>query len=260
MNGITWMKYLILFIVAFLPSIVYIIWIRNTERYEREPWFRIGATFVWGAVFGVILGVLFSVILMVVFGLALPERLYDAISENESYSTILLVCIIAPIAEEAAKGLGVFTAGRDLDEVEDGLVYGASVGLGFAATENLLYEYVALTTAGFAAFVVTAIVRSISSALLHASATSATGYGIAKKKILGPGNHIIPYYLLAVLMHAAFNFLAVIGIIFAGNAGAALFGLLVAIMFAIAAIEFTRNKIHQLDVSHLAREKWRRYI
>jgi RsiW-degrading membrane proteinase PrsW (M82 family) len=248
MNGNAWMLYIILFAVAFLPSIAYIVWIRNTEKYEREPWVRIFATFVWGAVFGVILGVLFSGILILIFNVAAPQGVYDAVQGNEYYYGFLLAVIIAPFGEEAAKGLGVFTAGRDLDEVEDGLIYGAAVGLGFAATENLLYEYNALVTMGVVSFIATAVVRSISSALLHASATSVTGYGIGRKKVLGGKHYIIPFYLVAVGMHALFNFLAIQG---------SLFSLLLAIMFAIGAIEFTRHKIAQLDVQNAVRDQWR---
>jgi RsiW-degrading membrane proteinase PrsW (M82 family) len=248
MNGLTWMVYVILVAVAFLPSIVYIIWIRNTERYEREPWGRIFGTFIWGAVFGVIIAVVFSLVLIYLFESITPDRLYDSISGDDYLSLLFLVVIVAPFAEEAAKGIGVFAAGSELDEVEDGLIYGSSVGLGFAATENLLYEYIALTTLGFGAFIATAVVRSISSALLHASATSATGYGIGRRKILGRGYHIIPFFLLAVFMHGLFNFFASMGTIF---------GLLLAIMFAIAAIEFTRHKIHQLDIESMVEHKWR---
>ncbi|UCE75096.1 MAG: PrsW family intramembrane metalloprotease [Methanomassiliicoccales archaeon] len=250
MNGTTWMVYIILFVVAFLPSVAYIVWIRNTERYEREPWGTIFKTFIWGAIFGVILGVLFSLILIVLFDFAAPERVYNAIAEDEGYYSLFLACIIAPIAEEAAKGIGVFTAGSELDEVEDGLIYGASVGLGFAATENLLYGYIALQES-VALFIATAIVRSISSALLHASATSATGYGIAKKKILGKGHFILPYLLLAVVMHGLFNLFASMG---------TLFGLLLAIMFAIVAIEFTRHKIHQWDATSILQDRWRGHM
>ena len=249
MNGSVWMTWIVLFVAAFLPPIFYIIWIRNTERYEREPWRRIASTFVWGAVFGVILGVLFSVILILLFSITLQGPIYEAITENSTYSTLFLVCVIAPVAEEAAKGLGVFTAGKDLDEVEDGLIYGASVGLGFAATENLLYGYLAWRE-GVGIFIATVIIRSISSALLHASATSATGYGIGKKKILGRGHYILPYYFLAVLMHATFNFFASME---------SLLSLFLAILFAIAAIEFTRRKIHQLDMPYITEDQWRRY-
>jgi RsiW-degrading membrane proteinase PrsW (M82 family) len=161
---------------------------------------------------------------------------------------LFLAVIIAPFAEEAAKGLGVRSAGDDLDEVEDGLIYGASVGLGFAATENLMYEYIAYVGFGFEGFIATAILRSISSALLHASATSVTGYGMGKKKLLGKGHYIIPFYLLAVLMHGTFNFFASLGNIL---------GLMLAIMFAIAAIEFTRRKIQQLDLQYMVRNERR---
>lgn len=249
MNGNVWMTWVILFVAAFLPPIIYIIWIRNTERYEREPWSRIASTFAWGAVFGVILGVIFSVILILLFSFT-GGAIYEAISEDDYYGTLFLVCVVAPLAEEAAKGLGVFSAGKDLDEVEDGLVYGASVGLGFAATENLLYGYLALRE-GLDIFIATAIVRSISSALLHASATSATGYGIGKKKILGRGHYILPYYFLAVLMHATFNFFASME---------SYLSLFLAIAFAIGAIEFTRRKIQQLDVAPLVRDEWRKYM
>jgi RsiW-degrading membrane proteinase PrsW (M82 family) len=239
MNGSSWLIYIVLFAAAFLPSVFYIIWIRNTERYEREPWGVIAKTFIWGAVFGVIIAVVFSYALIIIFGIAFRGPIYESISENSTYWTLFLVCVIAPIAEEAAKGLGVFSAGADLDEVEDGLIYGSSVGLGFAATENLLYGYIALQE-GVSLFIATIIVRSISSALLHASATSATGYGIGKKKILGAGHYILPYYLLAVLMHGTFNFFASMQ---------NLLGLALAIVFAMAAIQFARHKIQQLDVS-----------
>lgn len=245
MNGSTWMLYVILIAVAFLPSMAYIIWIRNTEYYEKEPWSRIFATFIWGAVFGVIIAIIFSLVLIGLFEFAAPERLSDAISESDYLSLFFIAVIIAPFAEEAAKGLGVFTAGRELDEVEDGLIYGAAVGLGFAATENLLYEYTALVEMGVASFIATAVVRSISSALLHASATSATGYGIGKKKVLGRKYRILPYYLIAVSMHALFNFFASLQ---------TFLGLLLAIMFAIGAIEFTRHKIAQLDAAHINRD------
>jgi RsiW-degrading membrane proteinase PrsW (M82 family) len=250
MNGSDLLIWIILFAAAFLPPVIYIIWIRNTERYEREPWSRIFGTFIWGAVFGVILGILFSVILISVFDIILEGPIYEAISEDDYLGTLFLVCVIAPLGEEAAKGLGVFTAGRDLDEVEDGLIYGASVGLGFAATENLLYGYLALRE-GTGLFIATMVVRTISSALLHASATSATGYGIGKKKILGRGNYILPYYFLAVLMHATFNFFASMQ---------SFLSLFLAIAFAIGAIEFTRHKIQQLDVSHVMRDEWRKYM
>jgi RsiW-degrading membrane proteinase PrsW (M82 family) len=70
MNGSSLWIYIVLFAAAFLPSVFYIIWIRNTERYEREPWGVIAKTFIWGAVFGVIIAVVFSYALIIIFGIA----------------------------------------------------------------------------------------------------------------------------------------------------------------------------------------------
>jgi RsiW-degrading membrane proteinase PrsW (M82 family) len=243
------MTIFIIIAVAFIPPILYLIWIRNTERFEREPWGKIAITFIWGAIFGVGLGLLFSYLLITAFGLAAPERVYSSIFEEEALGILILAVIIAPFAEEAAKAIGIFRAGKDLDEVEDGLIYGSSVGLGFAATENLAYGYIALAYGGVEAYVAIAFIRSISSTFLHASATSVTGYGIGKKMILGGTNKIWPYFLIAVFMHAVFNLFASMG---------TFFGLVLAIGFAFAAIEFTRHKIHQLDVEGMTKPGWRR--
>ncbi len=241
-----WMRLLILLVAAFLPSIIYIIWIRNTEKYEREPWRTVAKVFLWGAVFGVILAIIFSEILIALYNVSVPTRAYQIKGEDYT-STLILACLIAPIAEEFSKGLGVLSAGRELDEVEDGLIYGAACGLGFAATENLFYGAYAWAEGGFMVFLGTIIVRSIASVLLHASATAATGYGISKKRVYGRGHHVIGYYLLAVVMHSLFNFFAIMQ---------TLFGLILAIMFALVAIEFTRHKIHQLDITGVSEGIW----
>ena len=134
------LEIIVLFIMAFLPSIIYIRWIRNTERYERESWKKIAHTFIYGATSAVFIALFLSYIMIVIlkgsFG-----REYDI--ENNSRDFLILAIIIAPIVEEFAKARGIRLAGKDLDEVEDGLIYGASCGLGFAATENFLYEAVA---------------------------------------------------------------------------------------------------------------------
>lgn len=248
MNSSELMTIFIVIAVAFIPPILYLIWIRNTERFEREPWGKIAITFIWGSIFGVGLGLLFSYLLIVAFGLAVPERVYSSIFEKEGLGILFLAVIIAPFAEEAAKAIGIYRAGKDLDEVEDGLIYGSSVGLGFAATENLMYGYIALAYGGVGTYVAVAFIRSISSTFLHASATSMTGYGIGKKTILGGTHRIWPYFLIAVFMHAVFNLFASM---------MTFFGLVVAIVFAFAAIEFTRHKIQQLDVSSMMQPGWR---
>src|SRR5438093_699699 len=57
---------LILFIAAFALPLVYLVWIRNSPRYGREPWPTVLKTFAWGAVFSVIIAIILSVVFILV--------------------------------------------------------------------------------------------------------------------------------------------------------------------------------------------------
>lgn len=237
---------LILLAVAFVPSVIYLVWIRNTERFSREPYGRLIWIFAYGAILSVGLAIILELLLMLLYSQNI-ERVYSYFGENPNLTTLVLVCIIAPFVEELTKSVGVFKARRAMTELENGIVYGAAAGLGFAATENLMYEGTALLESGAEAFIATAVVRSLSSALLHASASSVFGLGIAKSRL--NGSSWVPFYLLAVLMHGAFNFFASFGEIFYDQLGdtAYLIGLSAAFMIAIGGILTMRAKIRTLD-------------
>lgn len=240
------LELLILIAAAFVPSLLYLVWIRNTERFTREPYGRLLRVFVFGATVSVALALVWEIILMILLGMN-AERVYQLLGENPNLMTILLACVIAPFVEEATKALGVFRVRRIMSELEDGLVYGAAVGLGFAATENLIYEGNAYLADGAGAFIATTIVRSLSSALLHAGATSVMGLGVARAALQGRSS--FPHYLGAVTMHALFNLGASLGILYEGDIGevAYLIGLVVAFVIAISGISMVRAKIRHLE-------------
>jgi len=103
---------------------------------------------------------------------------------------VVAVVLVAPFVEELAK---VFPLFYRHGETERSLVtLGLLTGLGFGISELVLY--VALLN-------VPLIVR-IPGVVFHASSTTITAYGIAKKKPLA-------YYLTSVALHAANNFFAV---------------------------------------------------
>lgn len=135
-------------------------------------------------------------------------------------------------------------------EIENGIVYGAAAGLGFAATENLLYESTAYLTDGVEAWAATAVLRSLSSALLHATASSLVGLGIARNAL--QGKSWMPYYLGAVVMHGGFNFAASFGVVYYDTLGdsAYLIGLVAAFTMVIIGVGVMRGKIRQLDRRH----------
>ncbi len=238
----------ILLLVAFVPSLIYLVWIRNTERFSREPWGRLVKVFAFGATISVLVAIVAELLLMSLYTSNI-ERVYELFGKNPNLGTLVLACVIAPLVEEFAKAMGVFRVGKRMTEIEDGIVYGAAAGLGFAATENLLYEFDALVTGGATAFLATAIVRIFSSALLHASASSVFGLGIARKALQGRGWG--KYYLGAAAMHSAFNLFASFGIVMQSRLGdaAELIGFVAAFAIAITAIRLVRAKIRSLERS-----------
>ena len=235
----------ILVLAAFVPSLIYLVWIRNTERFAPEPYGRLLRVFAYGAVVSVTLAVLGELFATTLFN-ANIERIYDIFGKNPNLSSLALAIVIAPLIEELTKSIGVFRIRRFMSDIEDGLIYGAAAGLGFAATENLLYEGSALLSGGTNAFIETAVVRSLSSALLHASASAVVGLGIARS--FQQGRSWLPYYFGGVLMHGAFNLFASFGEIYSSQAGAAIIGLMAAFVIAIGGISVVRRKIRTLDI------------
>lgn len=237
---------IIIFVAAFTPSVLYLVWIRNTERFAPEPYSRLLRIFAFGAVISILIAIVAELIASGLFN-ANIERFYRIFGQNPNLSTLALALVIAPFIEELSKSLGVFGLRRRMSDIEDGIIYGAAAGLGFAATENLLYESNAFLAGGTGAFVATATIRSISSALLHASASAVVGLGIARS--FRQGKSWLPYYFLAVLMHGTFNFFASLGDIYSNlGAEATLIGLMAAITMAVVAINLIRSKIRVLDV------------
>lgn len=194
----------ILAAAALVPALAFMLWIRAHEKHEREPLRAVLITFLYGGSVGVGVAVLLHVLFEFGFhqtGTPIPIS-----------GAILAAVIIAPIVEEIAKGLGLGLVNREMDELEDGIIYGAAIGLGFAATENFVYGLTALAEGGFGSALTTILARVFSSMLLHASTTAIVGfgYGMAVRRG-GVAFEAFPHLLGAMLLHAAYNFLVSIG-------------------------------------------------
>jgi RsiW-degrading membrane proteinase PrsW (M82 family) len=236
--------------VAFVPSLWYMVRLRNLERYNRNPWLRVFYAFSWGAVAAVIL----TLVVTYVFK--------DTISSYRPTSVdagLFQTVFVAPVVEESFKVLGLLplVLARRWEE-EDGLVLGAASGLGFAATENLLYEFNEILTGTVLSWAVLAILRSLTSTILHASATSMSGWGLSKWRLateskgaagfLGGFFVFLLFLMAAMLMHGLFNLFASLGLIYGGGqAAGVLISLLLVFIFAGAVYRFTRRKIQELD-------------
>ena len=225
---------ILLIIFAFLPPIIYTVWIRNTEKYNRERWISIFFCFLWGATIAIIA----AIILELILNISLTTSITDP-----NILALTMVIIIAPIVEEFTKPLALRlkTVKRELDELEDGLIYGAVAGLGFSATENLLYGWSFLEES-FMYFLILISIRSFGACLLHASATALTGYGYGKHIMRRTSIlRVLPYFILAIFVHALYNSLLSFDIY------GALAGLIIALLLSLVLISIVRNKIKRLD-------------
>lgn len=226
---------LALLVVAagFLPPLLYLLVIRNVERWGREPLGAMFRVFLYGAVISVLMAAGLESVFHTGF-----QREYD-LEAGSFQLTLLLAVIVAPVVEEATKGLSVRSARRHIDELEDGILYGAAAGLGFSATENVFYEYVALTEDSGMSFLGVAVLRSITSTFLHATASGILGYGLARHYVERRGViEVVPFYALAVLLHAAFNAIAILQ--FLG-------GFFLVLFVSFWGIRWTVKRIRELD-------------
>jgi RsiW-degrading membrane proteinase PrsW (M82 family) len=231
---------ILLFILAFIPAIIYVIWIRNTEKYNRERWIPIFICFLWGATVAIIASIILELVLEISLVISI---------NSENLFGLSTAIIIAPFAEELIKPFALRTkiVKREIKELEDGLIYGAVAGLGFSATENLFYGYSFLNDweEGIIFFIIFMLIRSFGGCLLHASATALTGYGYGKTLINRTSwLRIIPYFIIAVFAHATYNFLVSYDIF------GAVTGLLLALLLVYISIRLIRSKIRNLDLSN----------
>jgi RsiW-degrading membrane proteinase PrsW (M82 family) len=185
---------------AAIPVPVYVTLVLWLDRYEPEPPWMLAAAFFWGALVAV-----FFAIVINSLGVALVHAVTDE-ATGETYGMV----VSAPVVEETAKALVLFALflwRRDeFDNVTDGVVYAAMVGLGFAMTENVKYYGVAVAEQNALGVF---IVRGLFSPFAHPLFTGMTGIGLGLAaqterrfvRFAAP----LAGFAAAVLLHAGWN-------------------------------------------------------
>ena len=182
------------------PLVACFLWL---DRYEPEPLGLLGSAFGWGA--------------LVATAVALILQGVDRFA-FETTAT-LSTAVVAPVTEEAAKGLFVvlllFARRHELHGVLDGIVYAGMVGVGFAFTENILYLAAAymggdgIGPGGIEDATGTFVVRGIFSPFAHPFFTAAIGIGVGYAVTTRTRfwRFVAPLigYCAAVLGHALWN-------------------------------------------------------
>jgi RsiW-degrading membrane proteinase PrsW (M82 family) len=182
------------------PLVAIYLWL---DRYEPEPRGLILTALGWGALVATAAALVLQALDQFAFGR--PESLSAA--------------VVAPLTEEAAKGvfvlLLVVARRRVVDGVLDGIVYAGMVGIGFAFTENILYLAAAylggegIGPGGIGALTGTFVVRGIFSPFAHPLFTAAIGVGVGYAVVTRSGVVRVAApvlgYAIAVLGHALWN-------------------------------------------------------
>jgi RsiW-degrading membrane proteinase PrsW (M82 family) len=197
--------------VGVVQTIVYLLFVRFIDLYEREDFRYVIPVFVWGFTVAVAIALVFNTLI--------GGTLSVLVDQNSA--NFLTAVFVAPPVEEIAKGLALMIAfavswavarsrggGLAFSGVMDGIVYGSAVGFGFSIAEDVLYYAQTYQEVGNQVFVL----RRIGGGFAHAAFTSLTGIGIglipwvrgAFLKVLMP----VLGLLGAIFLHAAFNFAA----------------------------------------------------
>ncbi len=229
-----WIFSIVLLAIYVLPVLfaIYIL-----DLFEREPLTLIIAAFVWGGI--------------VATGLAISinTNLLEALAKllGPNFAQTWGVAIVAPPVEETLKYLGVvmifLIARAEIDDLFDGFVYGAVVGLGFAAVENVQYFIQAVAGAGggdqigpvIQMFVIRALLIGV---YMHVLWTAISGLGFAyyvtqrdqprqKRLMVAVG-----LFLLAIFAHFLWNS-PLLTELLSGFGGIVVFGLIKGLPFLV---------------------------
>lgn len=201
-------------LAAIIPAFLYARLVLRLDRYEREPRRTVLACFFWGALFATFAAGILNAIGYGVAGAAVGPDEADKITAT----------FVAPVVEETLKGLAllllVLIFRDEFDNMLDGLVYGALVGLGFAMTENIFYFSAAFIEDGALGFGILVGLRTITGMFGHAMWTGLTGAAIGwgrSRHGAGAARFIVPLlaWCGAMLQHGLWNGLLSYG----GDAG-----------------------------------------
>jgi protease PrsW len=182
-------------VVSLIAPLTYLFLLRRVEKYGRESWSAVLGAFLVGA------AIAFPAAFLV-------ERIFVRGSGLDEARTINLL-VLAPALEESVKALCVLFFWKKLTEPADGVVYGAGVGFGFAAVENMGYALkTAIDTNGWNALLLV-VDRLVTASVVHAMLTGVVGLSWAARRARHASVVWIPLALvLAIGLHAGYNLLS----------------------------------------------------
>jgi RsiW-degrading membrane proteinase PrsW (M82 family) len=204
--------------VASLPVIA-LLWF--LDRRERESPWLFGGALLWGAVISTGVSAIFNALGFgfITIGLEVAGGI-----DSEILGDLLTAALVAPPVEEAAKGLAMLVLfwflRAEFDNLRDGIIYGALVGLGFNIAEYALYVMNGFleSDGALAPYATQFATRFVFLGLnSHAlwSALCGAGIGLARQVSSGCLRFGAPVggYIIAVIGHAVNNSIGIFALV-----------------------------------------------
>jgi RsiW-degrading membrane proteinase PrsW (M82 family) len=198
-----WVLSWLLMLVYGLPVFLLVYFL---DLYEREPISLVIGASLWGAVAATTLGALANI----GWGAVIARSL------DPEFAARWVPALTAPWTEEILKAAGIvliyLIARREIDDIMDGFVYGAMVGLGFAVVENVFY-FIAVFGGETEGVLIGFFLRVVASGLYgHVLYTGLSGMGIAyfttRRGVASLGKRLgvaLGLFGIAVLAHFVWN-------------------------------------------------------
>lgn len=216
-------------ILATMTAVPYgfvLLWL---DRNEKEPAWLVITALLWGAAASTFISGMFND----AFGMVMQSAVGDAAVAGQ-----LTASFSAPFIEELTKGFAVgallLLFRKEFDNVLDGVLYGALIGLGFAWFENIIYYVRAGEFGGWWEMVKLAWLRGIVSGMggSHAAYTGLTGLGFGLFRVMRKGVlrwMLIPlFWGMSMFAHFAWNTFAGLFVVVDSEAATLLVGLPIA--------------------------------
>lgn len=217
-----------LLIASIGPGLLWLWYFYKQDQYEPEPKPLIVKFFAAGLLLVVPAGLLEQI---------WRNQLLLAVRNSDWPSFLVMAFLVIALIEEGLKTVFLWwLAGRnrELNEPADGIIYGITLGLGFASLENLLW-------AGVFGFGVAAL-RAVVTTLAHASFTGWMGHYLSLYKLKSPHNpmRLVTGFLVAFFSHGLYDFL-----LFLRSSASSLMAFLL-----VAALLARLYQVLRMEISH----------
>ena len=188
------LRLFLLLLASMGPGLLWLWYFYRQDRFEPEPIKEIIKVFLIGVLLVIPAGLIEQI---------WRRPLMVSLQASDWVTLLVMAFLVIALVEEGLKAFFLWRMvgnNRELNEPVDGIIYGITLGLGFASLENLLW----VSVFGFGV----AIMRGIVTTLAHASFTGWMGYFIAKYKLPPGGSNRILWigFLVPWLSHGAYDF------------------------------------------------------